>query len=58
MSDFLAQFVSQGSQLLGPLWPVVWSLIKIICVVLPVMGCLPDFMGTQNDRLDACAYGS
>ncbi len=40
MSDFLAQFVSQGSQLLGPLWPVAWSLIKIICVVLPVMGCV------------------
>lgn len=40
MPDFLAQFVSQGSQLLGPLWPVVWSLIKIICVVLPVMGCV------------------
>ena len=40
MSDFLAQFVSQGSHLLGPLWPVVWSLIKIICVVLPVMGCV------------------
>ena len=40
MSDFLAQFVNQGSQLLGPLWPVVWSLIKIICVVLPVMGCV------------------
>jgi NADH-quinone oxidoreductase subunit H len=40
MSDFLDQFVSQGSQLLGPLWPVVWSLIKIICVVLPVMGCV------------------
>ena len=40
MSDFLAQFVSQGIQLLGPLWPVVWSLIKIICVVLPVMGCV------------------
>lgn len=40
MSDFLAQFLNQGSQLLGPLWPVVWSLIKIICVVLPVMGCV------------------
>ena len=40
MSDFLVQFVSQGSQLLGPLWPVAWSLIKIICVVLPVMGCV------------------
>ena len=40
MSDFLAQFVNQGSQLLGPLWPVVWSLIKIICVVLPVMACV------------------
>jgi NADH-quinone oxidoreductase subunit H len=40
MSDFLVQFVNQGSQLLGPLWPVVWSLIKIICVVLPVMGCV------------------
>lgn len=40
MSDFLAQFTSQGSQLLGSLWPVAWSLIKIFAVVLPVMACV------------------
>lgn len=40
MSDFLAQLVSTGSDLLGPYWPVAWSLIKIFAVVLPVMGCV------------------
>jgi NADH-quinone oxidoreductase subunit H len=24
----------------GTVWPVVWTLIKIICVVLPLMGCV------------------
>ena len=30
-----------GAQLFGPtLWLVIWSLIKIIAVVLPLMGCV------------------
>src|SRR6187549_3279205 len=24
----------------GTVWPVIWALIKIICVVLPLMGCV------------------
>ncbi|WP_229751023.1 NADH-quinone oxidoreductase subunit NuoH [Undibacterium terreum] len=27
-----------GQGILGPVWPLVWNLIKIICIVLPVMG--------------------
>src|SRR5437868_8848095 len=24
----------------GTVWPVVWTLIKIVCVLLPLMGCV------------------
>jgi len=35
------QFNAAGAALLGPtLWLVVWSLIKIVAVVLPLMGCV------------------
>jgi NADH-quinone oxidoreductase subunit H len=27
-----------GQGILGPVWPLVWNLIKIVCIVLPVMG--------------------
>jgi NADH-quinone oxidoreductase subunit H len=27
-------------QLLGPAWPAVWTLIKIVAIVLPLMGCV------------------
>ncbi|WP_394777986.1 NADH-quinone oxidoreductase subunit NuoH [Undibacterium sp.] len=27
-----------GESILGPVWPLVWTLIKIVCIVLPVMG--------------------
>ena len=38
MFDTVHQF---GNDLLGPtLWLVVWSLIKIVAVVLPLMGCV------------------
>ncbi len=38
MLDTLNQF---GTSLLGPtLWLVVWSLIKIVAVVLPLLGCV------------------
>ncbi|WP_298830039.1 NADH-quinone oxidoreductase subunit NuoH [uncultured Piscinibacter sp.] len=29
-----------GSSLLGPAWPVVWTLVKIVAVVLPLMICV------------------
>ncbi|QTN24951.1 NADH-quinone oxidoreductase subunit NuoH [Rhizobacter sp. AJA081-3] len=29
-----------GSSLLGPFWPVVWTLVKIVVLVLPLMGCV------------------
>ncbi len=38
MIEQLNQF--GGALLGGTLWPVVWSLIKIICVVLPLLGCV------------------
>jgi NADH-quinone oxidoreductase subunit H len=38
MIDGIQQF---GTGLLGPTaWLVVWSLIKIVCVVLPLLGCV------------------
>ena len=37
----IEQINASGAALLGPtLWLVVWSLIKIIAVVLPLMGCV------------------
>jgi NADH-quinone oxidoreductase subunit H len=38
--DLLNQFTTLGEGLLGPLWPIVWNLIKIVAVVLPLMGCV------------------
>ena len=37
MIDTLYQ---QGASLLGALWPLVWSLLKIIAVILPLLGCV------------------
>lgn len=37
MLDTVNQF---GTSLLGGLWPIVWTLIKIVAVVLPLMGCV------------------
>ena len=31
-------FTTGGASLLGPVWPVAWTLIKILCVLLPLMG--------------------
>jgi len=33
-------FTAYGSNLLGPFWPTAWALIRIVCVVLPLMGCV------------------
>jgi NADH-quinone oxidoreductase subunit H len=36
----LLQLTTTGASLVGGAWPVVWNLIKIICVVLPILGCV------------------
>ena len=35
---FIDTFNAGGADLLGPVWPLVWNLIKILCVLLPLMG--------------------
>ncbi|WP_127997513.1 NADH-quinone oxidoreductase subunit NuoH [Piscinibacter defluvii] len=37
MLDTVTSF---GSAVLGPAWPVVWTLVKIVAVVLPLMICV------------------
>ena len=37
MIDTLYQ---NGAALLGALWPLVWSLLKIVAVLLPLLGCV------------------
>jgi NADH-quinone oxidoreductase subunit H len=36
----LLQITNFGSSLFGGAWPVVWNLAKIICIVLPLLGCV------------------
>lgn len=38
--NFLPTIQSLGVNFFGGLWPLVWTLIKIICITLPVMGCV------------------
>ena len=40
MNDLLTQFQAIGSDLLGGAWPVAWTLIKILAVVLPLLGAV------------------
>jgi NADH-quinone oxidoreductase subunit H len=40
MDQFLATMHAHGQTYLGALWPLVWNLVKIVCVVLPIMGCV------------------
>ncbi len=40
MNDLLTQFQAIGSDLLGSVWPVAWTLIKILAVVLPLLGAV------------------
>ncbi|MFT4100271.1 MAG: NADH-quinone oxidoreductase subunit NuoH [Burkholderiaceae bacterium] len=40
MDQFLPTVHSLGTQYLGVAWPVVWTLVKIVCVVLPLLGCV------------------
>ncbi len=36
----LDTITSHGAALLGPAWPVVWTLVKIVALVLPLMICV------------------
>ncbi|MFZ6844303.1 NADH-quinone oxidoreductase subunit NuoH [Undibacterium sp. RuTC16W] len=38
--NLLLTIQAYGQQYLGGLWPLVWTLIKIVCITLPVMGCV------------------
>ncbi len=40
MDALLSTLTMTGSGLLGPAWPVAWTLIKIVAVVLPLMACV------------------
>jgi NADH-quinone oxidoreductase subunit H len=38
LPDMINSFNASGAGLLGPVWPLVWTMIKILCVLLPLMG--------------------
>jgi NADH-quinone oxidoreductase subunit H len=38
--DWIDALQANGQTLLGGAWPVVWTLIKIMVVVLPLLGCV------------------
>ncbi len=40
MDQLLLNVNSTGAHWLGYFWPLVWNLIKIICLVLPIMACV------------------
>ena len=40
MDALLSMMTATGADVLGPAWPVAWTLIKIVAVVLPLMGCV------------------
>lgn len=40
MNQLLATIYATGQNFFGFLWPLVWNLVKIICIVLPIMGCV------------------
>ncbi|TFW10010.1 NADH-quinone oxidoreductase subunit NuoH [Oxalobacteraceae bacterium OM1] len=40
MDQLLLNIQAQGQGLFGVVWPVVWNLVKIVCVVLPLILCV------------------
>ena len=36
--EMINSITTTGSGLLGPVWPLAWTMIKILCVLLPLMG--------------------
>jgi NADH-quinone oxidoreductase subunit H len=37
---FLETITTQGEAIFGPLWPLVWALIRIVIIVLPMFACV------------------
>lgn len=35
---FIDNMYTGGESLLGPVWPLAWTVVKILCVLLPLMG--------------------
>ena len=31
---------TQGEAIFGPLWPIVWALVRIVVIVLPMFACV------------------
>ncbi len=40
MDQIINQLTTTGSDVLGPVWPIAWILLKIVAVTLPLMGCV------------------
>ncbi|MBC3934434.1 NADH-quinone oxidoreductase subunit NuoH [Undibacterium rugosum] len=38
--DLLLTLQNMGQSVFGYYWPFVWTLLKIVCITLPVMGCV------------------
>ena len=38
MPEFITTVNTHGVAILGPVWPLAWTLMKIMCVLLPLMG--------------------
>lgn len=36
--EFVNTITTNGEALLGPVWPLVWTMVKLLCVLLPLMG--------------------
>jgi NADH-quinone oxidoreductase subunit H len=36
----LSFITTPGANLFGAAWPVVWAMIRIVCIVLPLLGCV------------------
>lgn len=40
MDQLFVAIHATGQNIFGFLWPLVWNLVKIVCIVLPIMGCV------------------
>ncbi|MFC3110396.1 NADH-quinone oxidoreductase subunit NuoH [Undibacterium arcticum] len=40
MDQLLLGIQTTGQHWFGFVWPLVWNLVKIVCMVLPIMGCV------------------
>ena len=58
MDDFLNFITTQGSDIFGSLWPLIWALVRIVIIVLPMFGAVAyltlwerKFIGWMHIRL-------